>query len=245
MNTLNQTRLRVVLLAIFVAGIVLAGATANTYAHDALPKVEAWEQAMNQETYWERNGWRCTKYEDNPNVFIPAVTGTKYKTIVKGGQWVNIYWRLAHPPHVHGWKAKATPDTFTTIEWDFGVSWKTVCSKPEEPKRKPKVVAPKARILGPCGDPWFGAVLNNKRSERPVAFVVRWHNGNQWRTVKRVLRGGERKVFGPRYVIGGKRVTVRRGNGTLLASETFRAGFYGWRSSECQLLRPSTSPIPQ
>jgi len=99
---------------------------------------------------------------------------------------------------------------------------------PPTPK-PPKVARPAARIVGPAGDPYFRYVFNNRRSNRPVAFVV-----EPWGR-KVVVPGGCIFRTGWRYEHPRTMLSVRRGNGTVLARmSSGPGGYYGplWRGFE-------------
>lgn len=102
-----------------------------------------------------------------------------------------------------------------------------------QPSRR--VAAPRARILGPCGDPMYAFVLNNRRSDRPVTFRVQFFGRHGWTTIKRTVGSGERVKTQYRWVKGHTRMTIQRGNGDLLARERSAApGFYRWGHGECR-----------
>ena len=78
------------------------------------------------------------------------------------------------------------------------------CSPPPPP------LDPRAHFQGPCGDPFYRAVLNNMRSDRAVRFVVSYQPFGDPRTeiVKRV-GAGDRFVTGLFDVAGRTRMTIR------------------------------------
>lgn len=174
---------RVVALALLLVATLIGGSTVS--AHNANPTIEQWDNAMNQPSYW---GGNCIKWdaEDSPPVY-PAIY-TVYKTIVKGGQWVNIYNRAANPPHVHGFLHGERKN--------FGISWTTICLKkvqptptptppPTEPPKGPDASAV-VKILGPKGDPWYRFVMKNT-GDTPVTCVAHFEGRNGHRTVSRRL----------------------------------------------------------
>jgi hypothetical protein len=96
---------------------------------------------------------------------------------------------------------------------------------------------PRARILGPCGDPMYGAVLNNRRSTVANGYKV-IRTGHDGRVVGKFnVERSNKKIVGPFYATPGTMIKVKSG-GVLLAKErAAKGGNYGWASGECQLLR--------
>lgn len=107
---------------------------------------------------------------------------------------------------------------------------------PEKPKTPPQeretrgpgevkvenTVNPWANFYGPKGDPWFRYVLNNSRSTRPVTFIVEPFGR------KITVPGGCIWRSGWQYVKPYTDLTIRRGNGTILARENSGpGGYYG------------------
>jgi hypothetical protein len=92
---------------------------------------------------------------------------------------------------------------------------------------------PSARIIGPCGDPNYGAVLNNVKSDLPSYFVITFDG----QKVKRTVGPGNKVVVGPFYVHPFKTIIVRTQAGKVLAREQAAVGgSYGW-GGECSILR--------
>jgi len=85
-----------------------------------------------------------------------------------------------------------------------------------------KVKKPKARIIGPAGDPFFRYVLDNRKSNRPVAFIIQpWGK-------KVVVPGGCIYRTGWHYEDPYTVLKVKRGNGTVLAKRNSGpGGYYG------------------
>jgi len=92
---------------------------------------------------------------------------------------------------------------------------------------------PDGYIIGPCGDPMAGAVMNNRRSNVTVKFklVV----GDRVAVVRHV-GAGKKVVVGPLYVKPGVPVKLYA-DGKLIDRAVFKAGFWGWNNNGCQLLR--------
>lgn len=84
------------------------------------------------------------------------------------------------------------------------------------------IVNPWANFYGPKGDPWFRYVLNNSRSTRPVTFIVEPFGR------KITVPGGCIWRSGWQYVKPYTDLTIKRGNGTILARENSGpGGYYG------------------
>lgn len=90
--------------------------------------------------------------------------------------------------------------------------------KPPVKLPPPVVKAPHARLVGPCGDPYYGAVFNNTHSNRAVTFVwsyVNFYTGH--RTSVRVKVGAGQKHLVPfRHVLGNTRQSIRTASGEVL-----------------------------
>jgi hypothetical protein len=94
------------------------------------------------------------------------------------------------------------------------------CRKPPPPP----VRATSARLIGPCGDPMYAAVFNNRRGTVPVTFRWRYHQfGVGYTVLQRTIGAG--KVFrtGYKHVTGSTATTVRA-HGELLLRETTAPG---------------------
>ena len=90
---------------------------------------------------------------------------------------------------------------------------------------QPDIVKPRARFLGPCGDPMYAAVLDNSRSNVPVTFTIRFVEKNKGVHVRtRVVKAGH-LVITPYtlHALGGTRLVIR-GNGVILRSITAKHG---------------------
>jgi hypothetical protein len=106
---------------------------------------------------------------------------------------------------------------------------------PGTPPPPPDRVRPSASFWGPCGDPYYRAVLDNRRSTVRVKFVVRASTFRHphWRHEVWV-RAGERKRTGLFDAAGGTRMTIR-GGGELLASR---------RAAPNRMYKPCPSGVP-
>lgn len=217
---------RLLLAVMALALIATALPSSVVTAHDATPKVidgtdgtPGFTAKYNRPNYWaQRFGAEfCT----TPDTFVAAIYKVSH-TVVKGSTWLNVYYRQAKPPHVHGYKwfdGKKTP-------WEFGVSWRILCYK----KLGEPVLKYGGRILGPCGDPFYTArAWNSRKSTRPVTVVLRAGNRILW---KRTLSPGQSVKPKPVWVRGGVLLTLRRGNGDLIDRERTVTGTFPW--TECR-----------
>lgn len=83
----------------------------------------------------------------------------------------------------------------------------------------PDPVRPSARFEGPCGDPFYRAVLNNRRSERPVTFRVSYQPfGEPRETLVRRVGAHKRLVTHWFDVAGLTRMTIHA-DGRLLVAQ--------------------------
>lgn len=84
------------------------------------------------------------------------------------------------------------------------------CSNPPPPPPPPPVVVnPSARFWGPCGDPFYRAVLNNRRSDRAVTFRVSYKPfGEPRRTISRRVPAHRLVWTGLFDVAGSTRMTI-------------------------------------
>lgn len=90
------------------------------------------------------------------------------------------------------------------------------CRTPPPP---PDRVNPRAHFWGPCGDPFYRAVFDNRRSERSVRFHLNYQPfGDPRRTIVKRVRAGHLFKTGLFDVAGSTRMTIRAG-GKLLASK--------------------------
>ena len=77
-------------------------------------------------------------------------------------------------------------------------------------------IRPRAHFWGPCGDPFYRAVLDNRRSERAVKFRVNYKPyGDPRRTLVRTVRRGKILRTGLFDVAGRTRMTIRGGDRLL------------------------------
>jgi hypothetical protein len=90
------------------------------------------------------------------------------------------------------------------------------CTPPPPP---PPEEATSARLIGPCGDPMYAAVFNNRDGRRAVTFRWRYHAfGSGYTTLVKRVRAG--RVFRTRYKhVTGSTVTTIRAHGDRLVRE--------------------------
>ena len=193
-------------LATLVATLMLLTVVgvAPAMAHSDTPTVQQWNKEMNQPTYWENrfDGFDCRKIEGRQR--LVGIPEAKYKTIVKGATWVNIYHRLANPPHVH------------TPNGDRDISWTTICSKRGDPRGPEAAFFGKA--YGPKGDPWYrftfwnrgettgtcfvkvnGDTIFKKRINEGYGFKTGWRFIPGYSKVNMACWSGGKKVWGKRF----------------------------------------------
>jgi hypothetical protein len=97
------------------------------------------------------------------------------------------------------------------------------CTPPPPPPEE----ATSARLVGPCGDPMYAAVFNNRHGTRAVTFRWRYHAfGSGYTTL--VKRVGAGRVFriGYKHVIGSTVTTIRAHGDTLVRERTAPGGNY-------------------
>ena len=80
------------------------------------------------------------------------------------------------------------------------------------------VLLPSATFVGPCGDPWYHARFNNRRSNRSVTFTLRYVSYPSGRrvTVKRKVRKGHTYTTRNFHVVGSTLMTIRGPGNRLL-----------------------------
>jgi hypothetical protein len=138
--------------------------------------------------------------------------GAPSRLIIKQGQ-MTFVWFDPEPGNYAG--PYAQPGGSGGQGWSHAI----VCGKDRKDTKK---VDPSARIIGPAGDPFFRYVLNNRRSERPVTFIV-----SPWGRRVTVPAGCVYRT-GWHYERPYTALTVKRGNGQTLARRSSGAGgFYG------------------
>jgi Ice-binding-like len=73
------------------------------------------------------------------------------------------------------------------------------------------VLRPSATFVGPCGEPWYHARFNNRRSNRAVTFTLRYVSFPSGRTVtvKRKVRKGHTYTTRNFHVVGSTIMTIR------------------------------------
>jgi hypothetical protein len=104
---------------------------------------------------------------------------------------------------------------------------KTIRCTPPPPPPPPPKEATSARLIGPCGDPMYAAVFNNRRGTRAVTFRWRYHAfGSGYTTL--VKRVGAGRVFrtGYKHVTGSTVTTIRAHGDTLVRERTAPGGNY-------------------
>jgi hypothetical protein len=104
---------------------------------------------------------------------------------------------------------------------------KTIRCTPPPPPPPPPEDATSARLIGPCGDPMYAAVFNNRDGTRAVTFRWRYHAfGSGYTTL--VKRVGAGRVFrtGYKHVTGSTVTTIRAHGDTLVRERTAPAGNY-------------------
>jgi hypothetical protein len=76
---------------------------------------------------------------------------------------------------------------------------------------------PSASFVGPCGDPWYAARFNNRKSNRAVTFTLRYVSYPSGRTVTFKRKVGKGRTYKSRFyhVVGSTTMTIR-GPGTHL-----------------------------
>lgn len=89
-------------------------------------------------------------------------------------------------------------------------------------------VDPRARLVGPCGDPFYRAVLDNTRSERAVTFRWTFLGKQGWKTLSYRIPPGTRWGTPWRWVKGDTRMTIRAAGLVLLVEYSAPPGYYGW-----------------
>jgi hypothetical protein len=132
----------------------------------------AWPgSAANQATYWETYfanlgfDYECTKVSE-AGAFT---TNVEYAAIVvKGGQY-NFIWR------------PAPADTYTT---NPGVSHWFYCTGETVEDR---VIDPKGSIIGPCADPAYAGVFDNRLSTVAIKFRFRWYTLSGLHTTVKIV----------------------------------------------------------
>jgi hypothetical protein len=91
------------------------------------------------------------------------------------------------------------------------------------------VFRPSASFAGPCGDPWYSARFNNRRSNRTVTFTLRYVSFPSGRTVtvERRVRKGHTYKTRNFHVVGSTIMTIRGpGNHLLRRVRAAPAGNY-------------------
>jgi Ice-binding-like len=91
------------------------------------------------------------------------------------------------------------------------------------------VFRPSASFVGPCGDPWYSARFNNRRSNRTVTFKLRYVSYPSGRTVtvKRKVRKGHTYKTKNFHVVGSTIMTIRGpGNHLLRRMRSAPSGNY-------------------
>jgi hypothetical protein len=91
------------------------------------------------------------------------------------------------------------------------------------------VFRPTASFIGPCGDPWYAARFNNRRSNRSVTFTLTYVSYPSGRTVKvkRTVRKGHTYKTRHFHVVGSTIMTIRApGKHLLRRIRTAPAGNY-------------------
>ena len=98
------------------------------------------------------------------------------------------------------------------------------CGSPPPP---PKVRATTARLIGPCGDPMYAAVFNNRKSDVASTFRWRYHQfGVGYVTLERKVRAGVRFRTGYKHVTGSTLTTIKAHGETLVRTTTAPGGNY-------------------
>jgi hypothetical protein len=107
-----------------------------------------------------------------------------------------------------------------------------VCRRPPPPQPPPDPPPPRkatsAKLIGPCGDPMYKAVFNNKRSTVAVTFRWRYHSFDtgSFVTLRKRVAAGERYVTGYKHVSGRTPTTIRAHGELLLSKLTAPGGNY-------------------
>jgi Ice-binding-like len=106
-----------------------------------------------------------------------------------------------------------------------GTGGTTAPGAPATPAR----LRPSASFIGPCGDPWYAARFNNRKSNRSVTFTLRYISYPSGRKVTFKRRVAKGHTFQTRYyhVVGSTLMTVRGpGNRLLKRIRTAPSGDY-------------------
>ena len=123
-------------------------------------------------------------------------------------------WSASGPATAHG---TVTLNIYTGDTLEFTASATLSTGQSCEPARARD---PRARFNGPCGDPFYRAVFDNRRSSVPVTF--RWHfksyKLDAWVTRVRTVPAHTLVKTAWRQVVGRSHMTIR-GGGQLLAQK--------------------------
>ena len=96
------------------------------------------------------------------------------------------------------------------------------CPKPPPPPR----YRPKAWLNGPCGDPMYRAVLDNRRSDRAVTFAWVRRSHGVWRVTRRTVQAGKLVRTKYRHVDGLTTTRVRARGKVLVSLVSAPGGTY-------------------
>ncbi len=93
----------------------------------------------------------------------------------------------------------------------------------------PVIWRARGAIQGPCGDPLYRAVFDNRRSTRSVIFHFRFHQfSGGWMTVTKRVAAGRKFTTNYKHVLGDSRMTIVTGSGYRLATKrSAPGGSYG------------------
>lgn len=89
-------------------------------------------------------------------------------------------------------------------------------------------ISPRARFIGPCGDPFYKAAFNNRHSTVPVTFrfIYTAYNGGKT-VIVRTVAAGVRVTTANVHVLGGSKMTLRAAGHLLHTKNAAPAGNYG------------------
>lgn len=83
----------------------------------------------------------------------------------------------------------------------------------------PHVLKPSARFNGPCGDPFYRAVFDNRRSNVSERFSFRYFSFNSmtYQHIRLTVKAHSKRVTRYVHVLGGSRLAVYAGHKGLIA----------------------------
>lgn len=102
----------------------------------------------------------------------------------------------------------------------YTTSWQATSPCPKD--------TPKARLVGPCGDPMYKAVFDNRNGTRSHVFVWRWksYSTGQWVNTQKTVAAGVKYATGYKHVLGNSRTSIKADGVALLATTMAAPGTY-------------------